>query len=318
MYYFSVSNAGGNYYLGILSDIDGTPSNELHDTGLDSATYTAGRLLVVSSTKVILTATNTDSETVVFEGTLGGSVWTFAVVVGAYTANGFTDYRQIGVDSDGVYTLGGYGGNYVNTYSAEWVQTGDVVISGLDDVCGVSHLLSTTEKEKTLIICGNSTDNVYKVEPTTITLGDTEPTMKNTIAHIVSNYEDLGISNDKRITRADLDIDCKYAGCGSFSLEPSYEVNYYTHAIGESTQPSGSVSMRPFYHPGHKTWVYTNSAFDSDIEQWFPMRLDVGTRGNKFRYAIRAGDVATGVTGQMLIKPPRLECQILGKSGKDD
>jgi hypothetical protein len=318
MYYFSVSNAGGNYYLGILSDIDGTPVSELHDTGISSATYTAGRMIVVSSSKVILTAVNGSSETVVFEGVLGSTTWEFSVVVAAYGANSFTDYRQVTVDSDGAYALGGHGGNYVNLYSTDWMQTGDIVLATADDVCGASHLLSTTEKEKTIIMCGYATDNVYKVEPVTMVIGDDEPTMKNTIAHIVSNVNDLGMSQDKRISRAYLDMDCKYPGCGSFSLEPSYEVNYYTHAIGEVAQPSGSVSMRPWQHPGHKTWVYTNSAFDSDVEQWLPLRLDVGTKGNKFRYAIRAGDVATNVTGQMLIKPPRLEVQILGKGGKDD
>jgi hypothetical protein len=313
MYYMTVDNGGGNYYFGILSNIDGTTSNEQHDTGLDSATYTMGRMLVVSSSKVIVTATDGSSKTSVFEGVLDTGVWTFTLVVNPYTANSFTDYRQVGVDSEGDYTLGGYSGDYVRRYSSTWSQTDEFALSGVTDVCGVSHLLTAGDDEKTLIICGNETHNVYKVENTVVVLGDTEPTMKNTIMDIVSNYNDLGIANEKRISRAYLDIDCKYPGCGAFTLEPDYGINYYTHTYGETTEPTGATSLRPFQHHGHYTWKYTNSQFDSDVEQWQSTRLDVGTKGTAIRYSIRVGDVATGVTGLLRVRPPKLEVQVKQK-----
>lgn len=209
----------------------------------------------------------------------------------------------------------------VYIYDSSYNLTTPISVTTLNGSAGLSHLTGVSPEyagENIFIVCGYVSDDVWKIGASTLTIGDTEPAMKNTIAHIVSNYEDLGMNQDKRLSRAYLDIDCKWQGCGSFSLEPSYEVNYYTHVDAETSQPSGSVSMRPFYHPGHQSWTYTNSAFDSDVEQWFPLRLDVGTKGNKFRYAIRAGDVTADVTGIMRIKPPRLEVQILGKSGKDD
>jgi len=302
-----------------FTTITGAATPSLIDTGISATDYTFGEFLVVSDTEIIVAVTDRPAEdnTTIYKLTYSGGEWGSSVVVGEFAHTG-AHGKNIGVSLDltdsGEFVVGGIG-DYIGIYNSDWVQVDELHATAVTQLCGTA--LKATDNT-TCTTCGYSSDNAYELTSSAITVGDTEPEMKNTIAHIVSNYNDLGMSQDKRISRAYLDVDAKYPGCGSFSLEPSYEVNYYTHSYGESSQPSGSVSMRPWYHPGHQTWSYTNSAFDSDVEQWYPMRLDVGTRGNKFRYAIRAGDVAANVTGTMRIRPPRLEVQILGKSGKDD
>ncbi|MDD4477336.1 MAG: hypothetical protein PHC68_15060 [Syntrophorhabdaceae bacterium] len=305
-----------NFQIAKFSDITGTASMTLIDTGITAASKDGNNILVTSDTEIYVYTRDYVVAPInqkLYKLVYSGSTWASTL---SLTVSSTSSYGTLIRNTAGDFTI--CAGNYIYIYDSEFILTSSITISGLTGVYDIARLIGTSDDENTLIACGVTSNNVYKISPTVITLGDDEPTMKNTIAHIVSNYEDLGMSQDKRISRAYLDMDCKYAGCGSFSLEPSYEVNYYTHVNNESAQPDGSVSMRPFYHPGHQTWTYTNDAFDDDVEQWFPMRLDVGIKGNKFRYAIRAGDVATNVTGNMFIRPPRLEVQILGKSGKDD
>jgi hypothetical protein len=43
------------------------------------------------------------------------------------------------------------------------------------------------------------------------------------------------------------------------------------------------------------------------------IRLDVGTRGKAFRYALRVGDGVESEHGTLRFKPPYVDVQILGK-----
>jgi hypothetical protein len=143
--------------------------------------------------------------------------------------------------------------------------------------------------------------------------GDTEPTMSGTVIHITSNYTDLGISNEKRTSRVYLPTESEYAVNGAFYIEPDYQINLTTHAAGETSEPAGSVSMRPIAHPGKKSFYYTNGSFDETVENWENLRIDVGAKGSAFRYTIRMGDVTGGNHGVVRIRPPMIDVQILPK-----
>ena len=130
---------------------------------------------------------------------------------------------------------------------------------------------------------------------------------------MVSNYTDLGSPTEKRICGVYLPVESQYATCGSFTLEPDYGVNIATHTNSESTEPSGATSLRPFAHAGRQTWTYTNSQFDSSVEAWQDINIQVGTNGKAFRYAIRMGDMSGANPGTLRIKPPYLDVQIKTK-----
>jgi hypothetical protein len=304
-----------------LTTITGEAAPSLIDTGISATTYVWGEILVVSDSKIIATVLNADSSenttTYSIEYTAVGA-WCATQVVAVFDNPSSPSPGSINislaVNSAGEYLLAG-DTDSIRIFNSDWVNQNNISTTDITNISGASYLRAN---EAFHILCGYSSNNAYKIYAPTIVLSDTEPTMNNNRVHIISNYNDLGMSQDKRISRAYLDSNCEYPGCGSFSLEPSYEVNYYTHVNGESSQPSGSVSMRPWYNPGHQTWTYTNSAFDSTLDQWYPMRLDVGIKGNKFRYAIRGGDLTASVSGKMRFRPPKLEVQILGKAGKDD
>jgi hypothetical protein len=139
------------------------------------------------------------------------------------------------------------------------------------------------------------------------------PEMTNTRIDIVSNYNDLGSANEKRICRVYLPVESEYATQGVFRMEPDYAVNDTSHSDGESSQPSGSVASMVFSHGGGKTWVYSNDSFTSTTEPIKNIRIDVGARGKGFRYAIRMGDVPGATPGTLRIKPPYVDVQILSK-----
>lgn len=294
-----------------FTTITGAATPSLIDTGISATDYTFGEFLVVSDTEIIVAVTDRPAEdnTTIYKLTYSGGEWGSSVVVGEF-AHTEAYGKNIGVSLDltdsGEFVVGGIG-DYIGIYNSDWVQVDELHATAVTQLCGTA--LKATDNT-TCTTCGYSSDNAYELTSSAITIGDTEPTMKNTVIHITSNYTDLGIPNEKRISRAYLDIDCEYPGCGAFYIEPDYKINYATHAFGESAEPSGAVSMRPFQHYGHQDWVYTNSSFDDDSEQWQPTRLDVGTKGAAFRYTIRAGDVATNVTGTMRIRPPKVMVQV--------
>ena len=137
--------------------------------------------------------------------------------------------------------------------------------------------------------------------------------IKGTPVKIVSNYEDLGIANDKRVRRAQVNIMADYPVCGSFSLEPDYSVNTHVHTNNEAAEPSGSVSRAIFTTDGDQTWNTTGSFSSGTVENWEISRLDVEAQGNKFRYCIKMGDISTNQQGTLYIKPPLVDAQIKGK-----
>jgi hypothetical protein len=310
LYYicYDAAISGGNYIIAKFTDITGTASVSYIDTGIEANINNVFAGIIAASDIKLYMIYETTGYYKVLEFSYSNSSWDSTEVISLAVSGVTHGYSSFVMNTEGEIIISPQ--NTIYWYASDFSLKTTIAISGLTGAVGVAHLIGTSTDEQTIIVCGYTSDNVYKISPVSVILADDEPTMKNTIAHIVSNYNDLGMSQDKRISRAYLDVDAKYPGCGSFSLEPSYEVNYYTHSFGESSQPSGSVSMRPWYHPGHQTWVYTNSAFDSDVEQWLPLRLDVGMKGNKFRYAIRAGDVATNVSGTMRIRPPKLMVQV--------
>ncbi len=301
----------GNYLITKFTDITGTASVSYIDTGIQSASPTAYvGIIAVSDTEIYILYYSTPNYVVV-KFTYSGSSWQSENVITLDPSGSIHGFSSFIRNTDGEFIISP--DDTIYWYASDFSLKKTIAISGLVFPCGATHLIGTSEDEQTIIVCGQSSDNVYKISPILLVLADDEPTMKNTRIDIVSNYVDLGISNEKRVSRAYLDIDCKYPGCGSFSLEPDFNVNYTTHAVGETTEPTGATSLRPFQHVGHQTWVYTNTQFDSDVEQWQSTRLDVGAKGTAFRYSIRAGDVAANVTGTMRIRPPKLECQILPK-----
>ncbi len=297
-----------NYQLTKITDITAaTATASLIDTGI-ATSYSPTHLVSVSDTEHYILCT--------------GSVQKLAYSDSAWSNSSFISIsntnweKSFFVNSSGQFTI--TSGNYVYKYNSAGTLIDTTSNSSVTECVGVSNLNGSESLEAVVILCGYTSNNVYKIYPEgywgeiwdTVIETETEPTMYNTVIDIVSNYSDLGIPNEKRICRAYLDFDCKYRGCGAFTLEPDFYINYHTHSNEESTEPFGATSLRPFYHPGHQTWTYTNSQFDDDIEQWQHIRLDVGTRGTAVRYSIRAGDVATNVSGTMRIRPPKLMVQV--------
>ena len=199
---------------------------------------------------------------------------------------------------------------------------------------GVSHLAGTAPlylNENIYIVCGHESDEVWKICPdgywdnVANTVLDTfwaatsytDATMDLTgvIGKIVSNYEDLGITNYKRVRQAQLETMSEYATSGVFALESDFTTNTAIHVDDETTEPSDSVSRAPFVTGGQQTWN-TNSSFNSGtVENWETHRLDVGALGRKFRYSIKFGDVPGANSGSMYLKPPQFDAQIKGKNG---
>jgi len=156
-------------------------------------------------------------------------------------------------------------------------------------------------------------DGYWEITTDAVTESETEPSMSGSVVNIVSNYTDLGLANDKRIKRVYLDVESQYPTNGAFTIEPDYGVNVKVHTDDETSEPTGATSIRPFAHPGRKTWDYTNDQFDSTSEAWQSIRLDVGIQGKKFRYSIKVGDVPHASHGTLRIRPPMIDVQIKGK-----
>jgi hypothetical protein len=154
-------------------------------------------------------------------------------------------------------------------------------------------------------------DGYWQIVDETINDGGIAPTMAGVIVNIVSNYEDLGLPNYKRIKRMYLPVSSQWATCGAVTIEPDAQVNMATHVDGETTEPADATSLRPFAHPGQQTWKYTNNQFDSAVEDWKSIRIDVGTQGTAIRYSIQVGDVPLANSGLLRIRPPKVMAQIM-------
>lgn len=312
-----------NYQIVKFTDITGTAARSFIDTGFAIASYHIHDILIESDTVFYITLSNAaDTYRYVYKFYYEDSAWSSTEVVGAHSFVGVYHYETIGdirplqKNNYGLYVLGGVvngGSDELRLYDSTWSQVDTVDLDDLTGAVGFGNFVGDEQSERTFTICGYTSDNVYKVYSTDVVIGDTEPTLKNTIVHIVSNYNDFGAPNEKRVCGVYLPVRSEYASAGSFSLEPDYGVNDATHVHGEASEPSGSVSMRPFTHPGEKTWSYTNSAFDSSVEAWEDIKLDVGYRCKGFRYAIRMGDAEGALPGTLCIRPPYADVQILSK-----
>ncbi len=302
-----------NWQLAKFDDITGAASLSFIDTGLSSSAsaWGAAGCYPVSDTEIYCLFN--DGQVDIYKVSYSGGTWSsVAVVEDTATLASVAATSRIFQNTAGDFTLYCMADTF-NIYGSTFGFKQTITISGLDDAVGVSHLLGDEAAENVLIVCGYTSDNVYKYYPGSWVLGDTEPELEGTIIDIVSHHYDLGIPNDKRVCRAYLPMESKYATWGAMTLEAGYEINNTIHEDGESSEPSGATSLRPFAHGGVRTWNYTNDQFDSTTEQWLQYRLDVGCRGKEFRYSIRAGDVSSSNTGRYRLRVPRLDVQILSK-----
>lgn len=128
-------------------------------------------------------------------------------------------------------------------------------------------------------------------------------------AHIVSNYTDLGIVNEKRICRAYLDVESEFPTTGTVAIERDYDINAHIHTDGEASEPDGATSRLTFTHTGRETWS-TTTDFDSTVEAWKRIRLDIGLSCNAFRYSIQIENVPRAGHGILRIKPPTFLVQV--------
>ncbi len=304
-----------NYQLIKLTTITGTAAASIIDTGISATTYTnASSLLIVSDTEIYIETyyfTSPQYFATIFKLSYADDAWTATAVYGPYVRN---SYGNAGLEytSNSEFLVCNYN-DIIEAFDENWVSLYTMSNSNVSSVDAVSHLISSDAKERTYIIGGRAADNVYKLTRVYSVIGDTEPTTAGTVVHIVSNYNDLGTPAEKRICRVYLPVESQYQTTGAFYLEPDYEVNETVHADGEASEPSGSVSMRPFLHNGQETWTYTNSAFDSTSEATKSIRLDVGAKGKAFRYAIRVGDVVGADHGTLRFKPPYVDVQLIEK-----
>jgi hypothetical protein len=204
----------------------------------------------------------------------------------------------------------------VGIYNSSFGLEQTITITGMGTTYGLSCLTDPT----ILVVCDSTNRSAWMCHTvggwekvvTFVEAGTTQPSMLGTIINIVSNYEDLGIANEKRVPRAYLDVDSQYGTAGAFTIESDYDNNVTVHVDDETTEPSGATQLRPFAHPGHQTWKYTNSQFDSEVEQWKQCRIDVESKGTAFRYNIKIGDMANANHGTLRIRPPKMLTQVKG------
>jgi hypothetical protein len=280
-------------------------------------------LLTISETDFYVGLIGSDGKYTVFNVSYADSVWTTT----AKTTPLSTTYYGLNMlqqdPTTGYFIVGALKSStdnpVVRCYDSNWALLTTYTIPNASGGIHSPSWLSTFSTDMMLIgLCGKLSNDVWMVYPDgyweikadDITDADTEPTMGGTIADIVSNYTDLGTPSEKRVARAYLPLESRYATCGAFTLEPGYSVNVTVHEVGETTEPTAATSLRPFAHAGCQTWKYTNNQFSSITEQWQDIRLDVGANGKMFRYSIRMGDIPGANPGRLKIKPPYVMAQI--------
>ena len=174
---------------------------------------------------------------------------------------------------------------------------------------GLSTLVGEQYVEEIIIFTDPGSNSVWEIWPDDF--GNIIPSINGVVVNIVSNYDELGIANHKRVKRVYLDVESQYPSYGLFTLEPDYQMNLAVHTDGESVEPADATSYLTFSHVGQETWKYTNDQFDSAIEAWKAIRIDVGTQGTAFRYSIQLGDNPASNAGILRIRPPKCMAQIL-------
>ncbi|MFA5385624.1 MAG: hypothetical protein WC364_13395 [Eubacteriales bacterium] len=304
-----------NYQIIKLTTITGTAAASIIDTGINATTYSHGGSILVNSATEIIVEAMTATKSTLYSVAYSGGAWAATEVVPAYTVTSGDDYPHANLikTTAGNYMVCNYSES-LGVFDSSWQLISEVNSDYVTGLTGISHYVSSAAVENIYVLCGSTTSNVYAIYPDSgWEIGDDEPALEGTVIDIVSHYYDLGAANDKRVSRVYLPIESECPSWGSMTLEPGYEINTTVHANGEDAEPSGATSLRPFIHPGVKTWKYTNDQFDSTVEQWIQYRLDIGCRGKEFRYSIRAGDVSSGNTGRYRIRSPRIDIQLLSK-----
>jgi hypothetical protein len=326
LYYFY----GGNLYM--VSDIDGTPSLATYATTIDSSEV-AVDIHVDSASKIYLITTDaTYADYKLYCGILGGSTWTFSEIETTavntsdnyhYATNWASRHYMIHENTAGQYIVEEFtsdSGSGFGVYDSDMNVLYTALFATTRSAIGLSWRIGTIADESIYFICTNAAETVgvYRYIPdiywqiVSESSFDVTLALVGTAVNIVSNYESLDIAEDKRISRAYLDTMSQYATVGRMAIEPDYKINQAVHVNEESAEPSGSVSRLPFSHPGQQTWN-TTSSFDSSVEAWRTHRIDIGVRGQAFRYNIQMGDYAGGGHGVARIRPPKLIVQILPK-----
>jgi hypothetical protein len=311
------------YQLIKFTDITGAANVSIIDTTIPT-TYIINNLTVKSDTEFYLAA-QILAHRLVLGLTHSDSVWSYNIIIPLHdfvnTVGGtgvyFIDIHPVKINTLGNIYLSGVvedSKDIVKIYNEDFTELDTVIVAGIDDTIGISYYSGSTASEYTFIVCGYTSNDVYKCYP-----GDyyeliaDNSTMAGTIIHIVSNLTDLGVANEKRVSRVYLPVEAEHAALGTFSVEPDYSVNKTIHVGGETSEPSGATSSLSFNHGGRKTWDYTNDVFDSQVEQWQDSRIDVGANGKAFRYAIRCGDMGVANPGILRIKPPMIDIQVKTK-----
>jgi len=247
------------------------------------------------------------------ETTDGGGIGT-NVENNHYTSDWASRQYMIHKNSAGWYILEGVVDRpgfvvYDNDWDLLGRLTSDLIWPyGSLTICGVSW---RSTNENVFYACGGSGEQEGLVEiiPVWDGMFDASMTPIGTVADIVSNYIDLGISEDKRVCGVSLDTVSVYPTVGKFALESNYNINNALRVDDEAAEVDGSVSRLTFGHPGEKTWN-TTSTFDSTVEQWRTHEIGVGLSGQSFRYSIKLGDIVGGGHGLARIRPPKIEVQI--------
>lgn len=308
LYYF---HAGNMYVLG---DIDGVPAMTVSAVPDITATYLPIDLYVRSATEIYLVMTDSTKTYIYFyKLESGGSGWIATqpidngtTVPTYYAGTGFASRTIMIHENDLGYFiiegLSGYPG--FATFAPEWNLLGVPFISadwpyGATDITGISWPENTAN---VFVGCGREWENAGVWRVTLYYSG--------TVNTIVCNYEDLGIAEEKRTSRAYLDTSSIYTTIGTMSIEPNYNIKETVHVDDETTEPDGSVSRLTFTHLGQKDW-YTSGDFDSTVEVWRTHRIDIGVKSQSFRYCIILGDFPGGSHGQARIRPPKIVTQIL-------
>lgn len=321
LYFLSdLDDAGPNWSIVKLTDFTGAATPSFIDTQISRTAYAILTILAVSDTELyIYVYSQTTGYKYVHKYIYAApSGWTRTLVATLGTATVYNNglFRNSAGEFivTTIYSIYKYDSQFNLILTS--TPTNDVFISGLS----LSTLKGSAIRETAFIILDGKWFKVYKIYPDgywtilldSISASETAPTMSGVIVDIVSNYEDLGMSNDKRVKRMYLDVESQYATCGAVTIEPDYGVNKFVHANSETTEPSGATSLRPFAHPGRQTWDYTNDQFDSAVEAWQDTRLDLGTQGKKFRYSIKIGDVPSANHGTLRLRVPKISVQIKG------
>jgi len=310
--YYLFDDAGTSLCLGVLSNLDTTPVLVTADTGIGCSVGTS--LIVSSATEVYFAYVQK-----IKKATLSAGMWTFSNAA-SYTDSTTSVIRQMAINADSEFVVAD--NDSIKVYDSSWTHVRTIYV-GIAVGDFVNYQGTGKNSYIYFIIDSDGGDFVplyrvftggywQKYVDEEIDTETADPTMAGVVAKIISNYCDLNVANDKRVSRVYLDGESEYATVGAFSLESDYNVNRYIHVDEEITEPSGAVSRQAFGNAGQRSWDIDYS-FDGTVEAWMTNRIDVATQGQSFRYSIKIGDVPNANHGSLRIRPPMIDCQVRGK-----